>query len=107
MTPEPLKHYDYAFVNIEQVVKRVMQLTGKWISDSRLNKCKNGVDIIGVLVENPKPKKLFEILETKEDLVGLPNVDISARRPTRLDKEMDIGRRKVVERALRIHGLAA
>jgi hypothetical protein len=53
----------------------------------------------------PKPKNLAETLATKTDLASLPNVKIMGRRETPVDKEMAVGRWKVIEAELRSKGL--
>jgi hypothetical protein len=48
---------------------------------------------------------LYEKLVEKNHLAGHPNVMILTRRETPVDKEMEVGRWKVIERELRERGL--
>ena len=54
---------------------------------------------------NAKPKKLADGLLRKQDLVGLPNVHIMARRETPIDKDKRLGRWKVIAAELESKGL--
>jgi hypothetical protein len=53
----------------------------------------------------PRPKNLAETLATKTELASLPNVKITGRRETPVDKEKAVGRWKVIEAELRSRGL--
>lgn len=53
----------------------------------------------------PKPRKLVQTLTAKEDLVALPNVKIIGRKVTDIDKEIAVGRWKVIEEELVKRGL--
>ena len=87
-----------------QVLKRVMQLSGKRIPDPEIQEIHDSKSLLASLVKKPKPQKLVEILHTK-DLADLPNVQISDRRLTYIDKEKEVGRWKVIERELEARGL--
>jgi hypothetical protein len=53
----------------------------------------------------PKPKKLVDEIERREDLLKLPNVKVFNRRITPIDKEIWQGRWKVIEDELVERGL--
>lgn len=88
-----------------QVVKRIMQLTGFRLSDADINNSTNVADILGHLATPPKARKLIEALAQKGSLFELPNVRISGRRVTPIDKEKELGRWKVIEEELKNRGL--
>ena len=83
-----------------QVVKRVMQLTGKRISDPVIQQSKTAGELCSQLMIKPKPKKLVEALQNNKKLSNLSNVKFHERRVTSIDKETRIGRWKVIEREL-------
>jgi len=53
----------------------------------------------------PQPKKLAQQLIEKQTPMDLPNVKISSRRVTPIDKEKALGRWKIIEQALQDRGL--
>ena len=53
----------------------------------------------------PKPKNLAERLAANKELASLPNVTIMGRRETPVDREMAVGRWKIIEAELRSRGL--
>ena len=81
-----------------------MQLTGKRIPDPEIQTIRNAKGLLACLIKKPKPKKLNEVLSTN-DLVNLPNVQLSDRRVSYIDREKEIGRWKVIERELEVRGL--
>ncbi|KAI9744115.1 MAG: hypothetical protein M1818_002267 [Claussenomyces sp. TS43310] len=87
------------------VLKRTMQLTGHRIPDAAINTVSTVQDVLNQLITPPKPRRLAEALELKEELVSLPNVKISGRRITPIDKEVSAGRWKVIEKELESRGL--
>ena len=87
-----------------QVLKRVIQLTGKRIADPDIEAIKDARALLVHLVKKSKPKKLVETLFANEAM-DLPNVEIRPRRYTPIDKEKEIGRWKVIERELQARGL--
>ncbi|KAL6718551.1 hypothetical protein ACLMJK_004643 [Lecanora helva] len=89
---------------LKKVLKRVMQLTGRRLSDPDIQSIYDSRTLLTHLVKKPKPKKLAETLFTREEL-DLPNVEIRDRRYTPIDKEKEIGRWKVIERELQLRGL--
>ena len=82
-----------------------MQLTGKRIPDPVIGMLHTTKQLVEHLVQKPKPKKLAELLLSKEDLISMPNVQIYDRRYTPIDKEKEVGRWKVIERELQKRGL--
>ncbi|MCJ1355689.1 MAG: hypothetical protein MMC33_005681 [Icmadophila ericetorum] len=87
------------------IFKRVMQLTGRRISDPEISKIDTAKDLLLHLTKKPKPKKLAEQLLKKEDLLAIPSVKIRERRFTPIDREKEVGRWKVIEKELEKRGL--
>lgn len=81
-----------------------MQLSGTRIPDPEIEGIKDSRALFTHLAKKPKPKKLAEILSEKV-ATDLPNVHVSARRYTPIDKEKEIGRWKIIERELEARGL--
>jgi len=88
-----------------QVLKRTMQLTGIRVPDSAIMPARNAQALLKQLIVPPKPRKLVEALEQKEDLINLPNVSVYAKRVTPIDKERSVGRWKIIEKELQERGL--
>ena len=86
-------------------MKRTMQLTGLRIPDAAIIPAKTVKGLLVHLVKPPKPCKLVEALEQKEELMNLPNVSIYAKRVTPIDKHKSVGRWKVIEKELTERGL--
>ena len=80
-------------------------MTGIRVSDSLINSTKSAQNLLSHLITPPKPGKVFEALAHKEGLNRLPNVEIVAKRVTPIDKEMSLGRWKVIEKELEERGL--
>ena len=89
-------------MDVRQILKRVMQLTGKRIPDPEIAGIVNPRQLMVHLVKKPKPKKLAE---TTNRLADLPNVQIFDRRFTPIDREKEVGRWKVIEEELQARGL--
>jgi hypothetical protein len=94
---------------ILQILKRVFQLTGRRIPDSKLNSIRNVDTLLRNLQKPPKPKTFTdEITKHKQDeLVQLPNVQFQPKRVTRGDQEKALGRYKLIEKELRERGVLA
>jgi Ribosomal subunit 39S len=82
-----------------------MQLTGLRIPDSAIKPVKTVQALLAHLVKPPKPRKLIDALQQKEELLNLPNVSIYAKRVTPIDKHKSVGRWKVIEQELIDRGL--
>lgn len=81
-----------------------MQLTGRRIADPDIEGITTPKALLVHLVKKPKPKKIAENLLSNE-VARLPNVEIYDRRYTPIDREMEVGRWKVVEEELTRRGL--
>lgn len=81
-----------------------MQLTGRRISDSAVKSIECVQDVLAHLATPPKPRKVVDAL-SQNDLPTLPNVTVKSRRITPIDKEVSIGRWKVIEKELQSKGL--
>ena len=88
-----------------QVLKRTLQLTGVRFPDSAIPSSNTAKTILNHLITPPKPRKLFDALKVKEDLLTLPNVSVYQSKITFKDKEETVGRWKVIEQELRARGL--
>lgn len=87
-----------------QVLKRVMQLTGRRIPDPDIASMKDSKALFAHLVQKPKAEKLMQTLRANK-VVDLPNVELLGQRFTSIHKEREIGRWKVIERELEARGL--
>ena len=92
-----------------QVHKRVYQLTGHRLPDSKLAPLRTAQHLLSVLARPPKPLKVLEEIRSPRgrgtDLLNLPNVKVYGRRVTPIDKEVWVGRWKVIEDELVKRGL--
>ncbi|TVY16438.1 hypothetical protein LARI1_G005550 [Lachnellula arida] len=82
------------------ILKRTLQLTGVRVPDSAIRSTRTAQSILSHLVTPPKPRKLIQALEQKEELITLPNVSVFAKRVTPIHKEKSIGRWKLIEKEL-------
>lgn len=82
-----------------------MQLTGLRIPDAAIMPAKTVKGLLAHLVKPPKPRKLVDALQQKEELMNIPNVSIYANRVTPIDKHKSVGRWKVIEQQLTERGL--
>lgn len=64
-------------------------------------------ELLTLAVRPPKAKSLAEELEAAGKLDGLANVSLHSRRITPIDKEVAVGRWKVIEEELAKRGLPA
>ncbi|KAI5856684.1 ribosomal subunit 39S-domain-containing protein [Durotheca rogersii] len=88
------------------VTKRLFQLTGQLVPDHSLPSITDAWSVLRVVQKPPKPKTLTqEIQERHQDLVGLPNVSVATKRVTRGDKDIALGRFKLIEAELQKRGL--
>lgn len=96
---------EYMLTVYMQINKRLYQLTGKLIPDAKLGAAKTINDILVLATKAPKPKSLAEELELTGRLDNLANVSLHSRRITTIDKEVAVGRWKVIEEELVKRGL--
>ena len=83
----------------------MLQLTGIRISDASIQPSKTVQALLRNFAKPPPPKTLFEALQEKDELLELPNVQVSGRRITPIDKEKQVGRWKLIEEQLRARDL--
>ncbi len=76
-------------------------MTGHRIPDGKLVAVATVDTFIKQVVEPPKPKKLFELVENNEMFKDQANVKVYPRRVTPIDKEQMVGRWKVIVKELR------
>ncbi|KAJ3497593.1 hypothetical protein NLG97_g1778 [Lecanicillium saksenae] len=91
--------------------KRLYQLTGNLIPDAKLGAATTVGHLITLTAKQPKAKRLAEILQKTEELQQLANVRLHDRRVSSIDREIAVGRWKLIEeelakRDLPITGLA-
>jgi len=101
---------------IIQIHKRLYQLSGQYIPDAKLAPARTAQHILSLVSRPPKPRKLIEVIQQQHqrrlasdsksassspDLFNLPNVKVYGRRVTPIDKEVWVGRWKVIEEELR------
>ncbi len=86
---------------MQQITKRLYQLTGHRIPDAKLALANTAQALLSIVVQPPKPKKLVEELAQKEELISLPNIKLYGRRVTPIDKHIAEGRWKVIEEELK------
>ncbi|KAF5022049.1 hypothetical protein F66182_5932 [Fusarium sp. NRRL 66182] len=88
--------------------KRFYQLTGHLIPDVKLGAARTAEDFLTMtLTPTKRGKKLAEILEAHETLPTLTNVKVHSKRITPIDREVSVGRWKVIEEELRKRDLPA
>uniref|UniRef100_A0A8H7TSI9 Large ribosomal subunit protein mL50 n=1 Tax=Bionectria ochroleuca TaxID=29856 RepID=A0A8H7TSI9_BIOOC len=81
--------------------KRIYQLTGNLIPDSKLGAARNVRDVLTTLFQQRKPSSLADELLAKPEVTKLPNVRVHSRKVGPIDKEIEIGRWKVIEEELK------
>jgi hypothetical protein len=82
-----------------------MQLTGIRIPDPVIQTANTAQALLRYLIAPPKPRKLTEALAQNEELLGLLNLRVYEKRITPVDREMSIGRWKLIEKELQVRGL--
>ncbi|KAE8374954.1 ribosomal subunit 39S-domain-containing protein [Aspergillus bertholletiae] len=88
-------------------LKRFSQLSGHYLPDPVIH----SLATVGQAVEyvhsalNPKPKKLADYLANSQGLNNLPNVKVFAKKQMPMDRDEELGRKKVIEAELRSRGL--
>lgn len=95
------------------VHKRLYQLSGQYIPDAKLGPARTAQHILSLVAQPPKARKLIDVIQQQHqraqadaskagnDLLNLPNVKVYSRRVTPIDKEVWVGRWKVIEAELR------
>ncbi|KAK7699813.1 hypothetical protein SLS64_011425 [Diaporthe eres] len=78
------------------VTKRILQLTGHPIPDSKLPSIHTAGNLVALLVKPEPPTKVAEALEQQGELTNLPNVRVHATRRTPVHKHQEVGRWKVI-----------
>ncbi|KKF94087.1 Ribosomal subunit 39S [Ceratocystis platani] len=83
------------------ISKRIYQLTGYLISDSRLHLSYTVGQLLNYLITPPKAKTVNEQIRSSETLKSLPNVRVFSRRITPIDRQIMDGSWKKIEEELR------
>lgn len=78
------------------VTKRILQLTGHTIPDSKLHAINTSGHLVSHLVKPPPATKVAEAIEQQGELPKLPNVRVHATRRTPVHKHQEVGRWKVI-----------
>ncbi|KAE8152531.1 ribosomal subunit 39S-domain-containing protein [Aspergillus avenaceus] len=95
-------------------LKRFSQLTGHYFPDPVINSIssvREAIQYVGgelslkSLKLDAKPQKLGPQLTASKTLQDLPNVKVFEKRQKRVDRDEELGRKKVIEAALRERGL--
>lgn len=84
------------FLAFLQVTKRILQLTGHPIPDSKLPSIHTAGNLVALLVKPEPPTKVAEALEQQGELAKLPNVRVHSTRRTPVHKHQEVGRWKVI-----------
>ncbi|PHH77746.1 hypothetical protein CDD80_260 [Ophiocordyceps camponoti-rufipedis] len=85
--------------------KRVYQLTGNLIADSKLGASRTLRDLLLVTGKEPKPMRLTVELRERGELDSLPNVTVHKQRVGIITKETNLGRWKLIQQELGKRGL--
>ncbi|CRG89792.1 hypothetical protein PISL3812_06831 [Talaromyces islandicus] len=85
---------------------RMAQITGHYVPDSELVHMTTVKQVVDYLEQAIAPrKKLADELSALPERQGIPNLTVKFSRYTKADHDRDVGRRKVIEAALRERGL--
>lgn len=82
-------------------MKRINRLTGTPIPDHVIHNATSVSWLVSSMVKNKGTQKLFDSLSADGKLEKLPNVTVMGRRETPVDKEMQVGRWKLIEAELK------
>ncbi|POR32160.1 Uncharacterized protein TPAR_07610 [Tolypocladium paradoxum] len=85
--------------------KRLYQLTGNLIPDAKLGAARTVKHVLTLASKQPKPPKLAQLLSRRGDLQQLPNIRVHSRKIGPIDKEVAVGRWKVIEEELKKRNL--
>ncbi|KAG5963680.1 hypothetical protein E4U56_002609 [Claviceps arundinis] len=80
--------------------KRIFQTTGVLVPDARLGAARKIKHILTLAVKKPTPPKLATLLEERGLFQEMPNVALHSRRLGPIDREIAVGRWKVIEEEL-------
>lgn len=83
-----------------QIRKRIFQTTGVLVPDARLGAARKIKHILTLAVKKPTPPKLATLLEERGLFQEMPNVALHSRRLGPIDREIAVGRWKVIEEEL-------
>ncbi|KAL7797210.1 hypothetical protein V8C37DRAFT_370348 [Trichoderma ceciliae] len=87
--------------------KRLYQLTGILIPDAKLAAANSTKHILTLAARDPRPLKLAQMLEKRSAFSELANVTVHDRKIGPIDKEVAVGRWKVIEEELKKRDLPA
>ena len=82
-----------------------MQLTGIRVPDSSMSQIRTARDLLTQLVAPPKAEKIAPTLLERETLTSVPNLHLHDKRWTEMDREEELGRGKLIRKALADRGL--
>ncbi|KAI1361693.1 ribosomal subunit 39S-domain-containing protein [Xylaria arbuscula] len=90
------------------VTKRIFQLTGQLVPDHQFESITTVQTLLHVLKKPPKPATLTqEIQKRHPELLDLPNVTVAPKRLTRGDKEVALGRFKLMQKEFKKRDIPA
>lgn len=93
----------------QQIHKRVYQLTGHRIPDAKLAPLRTAQHLVAHISRPSRSNKVLDEIRSPSgrggELLNLPNVKVYSRRVTPIDKEVWVGRWKVIEAELKKRGL--
>lgn len=92
-------------LTLQQLIKRIARITGRTVPDHIIHNAPTIAAFHMALIKPQKPPKLFETLSKDSQLTKLPNVTLAGRRQTPIDKEMQVGRWKLIEAELQRRNL--
>jgi hypothetical protein len=101
-----LKQKNKANYDCAKYLARLAQITGHHVPDSEMATMTTVKQVVDYLEQVIAPrKKLAEELSALPSRQGIPNLTVKFSRYTKADHDRDIGRRKIIEEALRERGL--
>lgn len=80
-------------------------MTGNLVPDAKLGAARTVQHVLTMSAKQPKAQKLAEILEQRSELNDLPNVKLHSKKIGPIDREVEVGRWKVIEEELKKRGL--
>ena len=88
------------------ILKRTSQILGLRIPDPQVASINDISSLLGVLVQKPKPRKLAKEIKKDMRLQGLKNLKMFGTRWKDDQKDIEMGRAKVIWRELRKRGIS-